>query len=161
MISRTAKRIRALLNSGTRPRTPGIYRFGARNVWLYTGDTRTEDKAPQGCDLSADSSAGMARGGFDAEVVPTQHQTVEILAYCGPKMVLTKGSTLVQQVSARSSALECALYSHNGTRSPRHPSKQFPTKYRRDDKRESKMLHIFRYLVKYLAITCPSLRRSW
>jgi hypothetical protein len=30
-------------------------------------DTRTEDRAPQGCDPSAGPSAGMARGGFDSE----------------------------------------------------------------------------------------------
>jgi len=61
----------------------------------YTGDTRTEDKAPQGCDLSADSSAGMTRDGFDAEVVPDQNQTRRTLAYCWRKMVLTTGSTIV------------------------------------------------------------------
>ena len=39
--------------------------LSGQNVWLYTERTRTEDRAPQGCDLSADSRAGMARGGCD------------------------------------------------------------------------------------------------
>ena len=32
--------------------------------WFYTEGTGTEDRAPQGCDPSADSRAGMARGGL-------------------------------------------------------------------------------------------------
>ena len=44
--------------------------------WLdYTEGTRTEDKAPQGCDLSAASSAGMARAASTPEPSQTQTQT--------------------------------------------------------------------------------------
>ena len=60
----------ALLNSGTLSPNPWDLTLSGQNGWLYTGGTRTEDRAPQGCDLSADSSAGMARGGFDAEAAP-------------------------------------------------------------------------------------------
>jgi hypothetical protein len=56
-----------LLNSGTLSPNPGDLTLSGQNGRLYTGGTRTEDKAPQGCDLSADSSAGMATGGFDAD----------------------------------------------------------------------------------------------
>ena len=83
------------MNSGTLSPNPWDLTLSGQNIcWRCTEGTRTEDKAPQGCDLSADSSAGMARGGFDAEAVPTQIRPAAILAYCGPKMVLTKGSTL-------------------------------------------------------------------
>ena len=64
MASQT-KRKGALTNSGTLSPNPWDLSLSGQNVWLYTGGTRTEDKAPQECDLSADSSAGMARGGFD------------------------------------------------------------------------------------------------
>jgi hypothetical protein len=47
------------LNSGTPSPNPWDLTLSGQNVWLYNEDTRTEDKAPQGCDLSADSSAGM------------------------------------------------------------------------------------------------------
>jgi len=90
-MARPAKRNGALLDSGTLSPNPWDLSLSGQNVGLYTGDTRTEDKAPQGCDLSADSSAGMARGGFDAEAVLTQNQTRRRLAYCGSKMVLTMG----------------------------------------------------------------------
>src|ERR1022692_2967825 len=49
-----------LLNSGTLSPNPWDLTLSGQNSWFYTGGTRTEDKAPQGCDLSADSSAGMA-----------------------------------------------------------------------------------------------------
>ena len=50
----------------------GFIAFGPECL-VYTGNTRTEkcafnscdNRAPQGCDLSADSRAGMARGGCD------------------------------------------------------------------------------------------------
>src|SRR6185437_1326864 len=93
-VVRLAIRNGALLNSGTLSPNPWDLPLSGQNGWHYNGGTRTEDKAPQGCDLSADSSAGMARGGFDAEAVPPQNQTRRILAYCRPKMVLTTGSTL-------------------------------------------------------------------
>jgi len=85
----------ALLNSGTLSPNPWDLTLSGQNVcWRYTEATRTEDKAPQGCDLSVDSSAGMAPGGLDAEAVSIQNQTRRILAYCHPRMVLTMGSTL-------------------------------------------------------------------
>src|SRR5580658_6290970 len=59
----------ALLKSGTLSPNPWDLTLSGQNGWPYTGDTRTEDKAPQGCDLSAASSAGMAGDGFDAEAV--------------------------------------------------------------------------------------------
>ena len=93
-MARVADRTGALLKSGTLSPNPWDLPLYGQNVWRYTGGTRTEDRAPQGCDLSADSSAGMAQGGFDIEAAPNQNQTRRISAYCRPKMVLTKGSTL-------------------------------------------------------------------
>ena len=88
----------ALLNSGTLSPNPWDLTLSGQNTcWRYTEGARTEDKAPQGCDLSADSSAGMARSGLDAEAVHAQNQTRRILAYCRPKMVLTTGATLNHQ----------------------------------------------------------------
>jgi hypothetical protein len=86
-MARPAKRNGALLDSGTLSPNPWDLSLSGQNVGIYTGDTRTEDKAPQGCDLSADSSAGMATGGFDVEAAPNSNQTRPRLAYCGPKMV--------------------------------------------------------------------------
>jgi hypothetical protein len=97
-MARPAKRNGALLDSGTLSPNPWDLSLSGQNVGLYTGDTRTENKAPQGCDLSADSSAGMATGGFDVEAAPNSNQTRPRLAYCGPKMVLTTGSTLVDDL---------------------------------------------------------------
>ena len=51
----------ALPKSGTLSPNPWDLTLSGQNVWPYTGDARTEDKAPQGCDLSAGSGAGMAR----------------------------------------------------------------------------------------------------
>src|ERR1019366_5012032 len=89
------KRKSAFLESGTLSPNPWDLTPLGRNVWCTVEGTRTEDRAPQGCDPSAGSSAGMARGGFDAEAAPkiqTRHR--RILACCGRKMVLTMGSTL-------------------------------------------------------------------
>jgi len=61
---KNAKRKGESINSGTLSPNPWDLTLWGQNVWLYTGGTRTEDKAPQGCDLSADSSAGMTWGGF-------------------------------------------------------------------------------------------------
>ena len=95
MIPMPGPRNEALLNSGTLSPNPWDLTLSSQNVcWRYTEATRTEDKAPQGCDLSADSSVGMAPGGLDAEAVSIQNQTRRILAYCHPRMVLTMGSTL-------------------------------------------------------------------
>jgi len=57
------------LNSGTPSPNPWDLSLSGQNLRLYKGDTRTEDKAPQGCDLSAASSAGMASDGFKLEAV--------------------------------------------------------------------------------------------
>jgi len=56
-------------NSGTLSPNPWDLALWGQNVWFKLRDTRTEDRAPQGCDPSADSSAGMARGGFDTGAV--------------------------------------------------------------------------------------------
>lgn len=39
----------------------------------------------------------MATGGFDAEAAQNTHPTCPRLTYCGPNLVLTKGSTLPLQ----------------------------------------------------------------
>src|SRR5664279_4668117 len=96
MSGATKRRKRASIESGTLSPNPWDLTPLGRNVWCTVEGTRTEDRAPQGCDPSAGSSAGMARGGFDAEAAPkiqTRHR--RILAYCGRKMVLTVGSTLL------------------------------------------------------------------
>src|ERR1700688_1349862 len=95
MMASKAKRKGASLNPGTLSPNPWDLSLSGQNVWHYTGDTRTEDKAPQGCDLSADLSAGMITGGCHAKAAQTQIQTRPRLAYCRPKLVLTKGSTLI------------------------------------------------------------------
>ena len=74
-------RKKALLNSGTLSQNPWDLTLSGQNGWSYTAGTRTEDKAPQGCDLSAASSAGTAGGGFDAEAVFNLIQTRRALAY--------------------------------------------------------------------------------
>ena len=51
----------ALLKSGTLSPNPWDLTLSGQNDWQYNQGTRTEDKAPQGCDPSAASSAGMAR----------------------------------------------------------------------------------------------------
>jgi hypothetical protein len=56
-----ATRKGALLKSGTLSPNPWDLTLWGQNVWSKLEDTRTEDRAPQGCDLSAASSAGMAR----------------------------------------------------------------------------------------------------
>ena len=50
----------ALLKPGTLSPNPWDLTPSGQNGWRYNEGTRTEDKAPQGCDLSAASSAGMA-----------------------------------------------------------------------------------------------------
>jgi hypothetical protein len=69
-MSRQSTRMKASLNSGTLSPNPWDLTLSGQNGWLYTEGTRTEDKAPQGCDLSADAGAGMATGGFIAEAAP-------------------------------------------------------------------------------------------
>jgi hypothetical protein len=62
-------RNRVTFPSGTPSPNPWDLSLSGQNVRLYNGDTRTEDKATQGCDLSAASSAGMASDGFKLEAV--------------------------------------------------------------------------------------------
>src|ERR1019366_2653102 len=89
------KRRSAFLESGALAPNPWDLTLLGRNVWRTVEGTRTEDRAPQGCDPSAGSRAGMARGGFDAEAAPKlQTRRRRILAYCGRKMGLPMGSTL-------------------------------------------------------------------
>lgn len=57
----------AILNSGSLSPNPWDLTLSGQNGWPYNEGTRTEDKAPQGCDLSADSGTGTATGGFDAD----------------------------------------------------------------------------------------------
>jgi hypothetical protein len=51
----------ALLKSGTLSPNPWDLTLSGQNDWQYNQETRREDRAPQGCDPSAASSAGMAR----------------------------------------------------------------------------------------------------
>ena len=60
----------ALLDSGTPSPNPWDLALSRQNVWSKLEGTRTEDRAPQGCDPSADSRAGMAGGGSYAGAVP-------------------------------------------------------------------------------------------
>jgi hypothetical protein len=86
----------ALLKPGTLSPNPWDLTPSGQNGWRYNEGTRTEDKAPQGCDLSAASSAGMA--GAAAMLRPPQNiqiQTRQRLTYCRPNLVLTMGSTLL------------------------------------------------------------------
>src|SRR5450631_3944445 len=60
---------------------------------------------PQGCDPSAASSAGMARA--DVMLQPPEHTQIPTrprLTYCGPILVLTKGSTLVYSRNGQTSS---------------------------------------------------------
>src|ERR1019366_5748192 len=96
------KRRSAFIESGTLSPNPWDLTPLGRNVWCTVEGTRTEDRAPQGCDPSAGSRAGMARGGFDPETAPKlQIRHRRILAYCGRKIVLTMGSTSVFQYTVR------------------------------------------------------------
>ena len=70
-----AIRKEALLNTGTLSPNPWDLTLSRQNVWSKLEDTRTEDRAPQGCAPSADSKAGMARDGSDTGVVPNSTQT--------------------------------------------------------------------------------------
>jgi len=84
-----------LLKSGTLSPDPWDLTLSGQNGWLYNTGTRTEDKAPQGCDLSAASGAGMAwAAAMLRSPQNTKIPTRPRLTYCGPKLVLTKGSTL-------------------------------------------------------------------
>ena len=96
MSGSTKRRKIASSESGTLSPNPWDLTLSRQNVWCTVEGTRTEDRAPQGCDPSAASRAGMARDGFDAGAVPKlQSRPRRILAYCGRTMVLTMGSTSV------------------------------------------------------------------
>lgn len=93
-MSRQLKKHTALVNSGTLSPNPWDLTLSGQNGWPYTEGARTEDKAPQGCDLSAAAGAGTARAALMPRPPQTQIQTRRTLAYCRPKMVLTEGSTI-------------------------------------------------------------------
>jgi hypothetical protein len=91
VMARPAKRNGALLNSGTLSPNPWDLSLSGQNVWPYTGDTRTEDKAPQGCDLSADLSAGMLMGGCHAQGRPNSNSDPPKISLLPTKNGLDKG----------------------------------------------------------------------
>src|SRR5438045_3235012 len=93
-MSGKATRKGALLNSGTLSPNPWDLTLSGQNVRPKLEGTRTEDKAPQGCDLSAASSAGMAGATSISQSSRIQTQLHRTKAYCGQKTVLTEGSTL-------------------------------------------------------------------
>jgi hypothetical protein len=92
-MSGKATRKGALLNSGTLSPNPWDLTLSGQNVWPKLEGTRTEDKPPQGCALSAASSAGW-QGRLQCPGRPEFKPTPPDEAYCGQKMVLTEGSTL-------------------------------------------------------------------
>jgi hypothetical protein len=86
-MTKPTMRTRALLNSGTLSPNPWDLTLSGQNVVLnadYNRDTRTEGRAPQGCDPSAGPRAGMARGGFESEAAANykHHRPVGSKAYC-------------------------------------------------------------------------------
>jgi hypothetical protein len=104
----------ALLKSGTLSPNPWDLTLSGRNGWLYNTGTRTEDKAPQGCDLSAASSAGTARAAAMLRSPQnTQIPTRPGLTYCGPNLVLTMGSTLVGMPVRYINGLQVAVMKSN------------------------------------------------
>jgi hypothetical protein len=90
-MTRQSTRKRALSNSGTPSPNPWDLSLSGQNGWPYTGDTRTEDKAPQGCDLSAASGAEMTRGGFDTDAVPNLKSDPSNISLLPTKNGLDKG----------------------------------------------------------------------
>jgi hypothetical protein len=77
MMTMKAKALRniALPDSGTPSPNPWDLTLSSQNVWSKLEGTRTEDRAPQGCDPSADSRAGMAGTAVNAGAVPNSTQT--------------------------------------------------------------------------------------
>src|ERR1019366_9521853 len=70
MSGATKRRKRASLESGTlSPNPPGLTPLG-RNVWCTVEGTRTEDRAPQGCDPSASSRGRNGKGRLRLEAAP-------------------------------------------------------------------------------------------
>ena len=84
-----------MLNSGTPSPNPWDLSLSGQNGWPYTGSTRTEDKAPQGCDLSAASSAGMGAGGLDAEAAPNSNSDPSKINLLRAQNGLDKGVHLI------------------------------------------------------------------
>jgi hypothetical protein len=80
-----------LLNSGTLSPNPWDLTLSGQNVWSKLEDTRTEDKAPQGCDLSAASSAGMAGAASMSEPSRIQTPTPSALSLLQAKNGLDRG----------------------------------------------------------------------
>src|SRR5260370_40755307 len=68
-------------------------------------DTRTEDRAPQGCTPSADPRAGMARGGSDAGAVPTANPDAPEIKLIAGQNGLDKGVHFIR--SAIWSTVSC------------------------------------------------------
>ena len=62
-MSRSAIKERSILELGDSVPEPLGFNALAPECLVYTEGTCTEDRAPQGCDPSADARAGMARGG--------------------------------------------------------------------------------------------------
>jgi hypothetical protein len=80
-----------LIDSGTPSPNPWDLSLSGQNVWPYNGDTRTEDKAPQGCDPSAASSAGMASDGFKLEAVANSNLNPQNFSLLNTKNGLDNG----------------------------------------------------------------------
>jgi hypothetical protein len=88
----TKRRKIASSDSGTLSPNPWDLTLSRQNVWCTVEGTRTEDRAPQGCDPSAASRAGMARDGFDAGAVPkTTKQTPPDISLLRAKNGLDNG----------------------------------------------------------------------
>jgi hypothetical protein len=100
----------ALPKSGTPSPNPWDSARSGQNGWLYNTETRTEDKAPQACDLSAASSAGMARAADAATAQNRQIPTRPRLTYCGLNLVLTKGSTFNVGITERDEVKTLPLF---------------------------------------------------
>jgi len=96
-MSGKATRKEALLNSGTLSPNLWDLTLSGQNVWPKLEGTRTEDKAPQGCDLNAASSAGW-QGRLQCWGRPEFKPTPPTKAYCEQKMVLTEGATLISLI---------------------------------------------------------------
>ena len=100
-----ATRKGALLNSGTLSPNPWDLTLWGRNVWSTMGGTRTEDRAPQGCDLSAASSAGMAGAASMPGPSQTQTLTPTDLSLLRAKNGLDKGVHFTGRRVVRKAAL--------------------------------------------------------
>ena len=88
------------LSSGTLSPNPWDLTLSGQNMGLsadYNGDTRTEDRAPQGCDPSAGPRAGMASGGFDSEAAAIKQQTRRIESLLQAKIGLDNGVHFSEQ----------------------------------------------------------------